>query len=195
MKENLSNSGKSFGDAPLKNTMLALYILSSPYGYGVAAAFTTCAVLTVASPWAQMGVFIGFLMLFTLVGHSLFVKPFSPEHESPLVIMIGAGILATIVCSIAIGCGMPFWCGFSAMSVAQVAAICSPTLISLGLMISVPLGAAVLCAPCLCISACVNSEGSGAFQGPNDISYLTSSNRTNEERQPLLGPKKPLSHM
>ena len=144
------------------------------YGYGIGVAYTAASVfLTIASPWAQMGVFIGFLMLFTLVGNSLFVKPFSPEHESPLATMIGAGIVATIVCSIAIGCGMPFWCGFSAMSVAQVAAICSPPLIVLGLFISIPLGGVVLCSPCRCISACVRSERSDAFRSSNDTSHQT----------------------
>ena len=137
-----------------------------------------------------MGVFIGFLMLFTLVGNSLFVKPFSPEAESPLGAMILAGIVATIVCSIAIGCGMPFWCGFSAMSAVQVTVICSPPLTYLGFLIAMPLAEIIVCAPILCISACVNSEGSGAFQRLNHASHLTSSNRTNEESQSLLGLKK-----
>jgi hypothetical protein len=132
------------------------------YGCSIGAAYTAASVfLTIASPWVQMGIFIGFLMFFKFIETPLHT-PQNPWLTAMLAAII-TGALATIVCSIAIGCGMPFWCGFSAMSAVQVAAICSPPLIALGFLIVIPLAGGIACAPILCISACCNSRNSTYF--------------------------------
>jgi len=158
------------------------------YGYGIGVAYTAASVLlTIASPWAQMGVFIGFLMFFTFIELPLY-SPQNPWLDAMLTAII-RGALATIVCSIAIGCGMPFWCGFSAMSAVQVAAICSPPLTYLGFLIARPLAAAVLCSPCICIEACVNAKKPTDFGSSNYGSYPTRLDGIDGQKQALLWPK------
>lgn len=164
------------------------------YGYGIGVTYTAASVfLTIASPWAQMGVFIGFLMFFTFIELPLY-SPQNPWLDAMLTAII-RGALATIVCSIAIGCGMPFWCGFSAMSVAQVAAICSPPLTYLGFLIARPLANIAVCAPILCISDCCNSKKSTDFGSSGNGSYPTPQDKIDGQKQSLLGQKKSLSHM
>ena len=156
------------------------------YGYGIGVAYTAASVLlTIASPWAQMGVFIGFLMFFKFIETPLY-SPQNPWLDAMLAAII-RGALATIACSIAIGCGMPFWCGFSAMSAVQVAAICSPPLTYLGFLIARPLAEIIVCAPILCISACCNSKKSTDLGSSSNAFYPALGGGKDEQEQRLLG--------
>jgi hypothetical protein len=98
-------------------------------GIILAAAITATAVLAAASPWAQMGAFLGFSALYALVGEPLLTALFRREaHEKAthgfIPYVLGQAIShpfnGAIILSIAIGCGLSFWGGFATMNAVYV---------------------------------------------------------------------------